>query len=187
MLRRDKQYLEALFHKHKHPDTGCLTIEQLSTVLDELAFEPLSESEMISTAFESNLQRVEGVLSLDQFQYFMLNHQRQGPIELWAQGLPLAQLVSDSFPILKGVEPLVMVSTLSSNEIEAVSAVFQQGFKKTLTKYIKELKEGLSATEQVKAVRSQNYSQSKYSSISTMACGDISAFFEGLGTRVGKK
>lgn len=54
-----------------------------------------------------------------------------------------------------------------------------------LTKSCKELGTAFAATERLGLREADGDHGSKFSSVATMSCGDIAAFYEGLGGRVG--
>jgi len=186
-------------------ERDLLPKENLKAALEEVGFKVLdSDVEAIFDGMD-----VDGDTALD-FSEFKIAVTRPSKVlkdvERWTCSMPFQQLVAAGFvqladhghkaPVLRKKDqsaenthnqkdPLRVISKCSDEEFNVVCDAVLEGCRKLLVKHHSELKIAYEALDKKKLGQSSEEDQSKFS-LNTMSCGDISAFYEGLGGRVGE-
>ena len=118
-------------------------------------------------------------LGLDEFQQAA---QGQWAGEVWAQSLPLAQLLSDTLPDCAECHRLRAISSLTAKEIRAVVEGFSEALEGMLSERVESLRKSLLAMDEHKEGPRPNR---KFQVVS-MSCGRIEDFHGGVTKRIGE-
>ena len=118
-------------------------------------------------------------LGLDEFQQAA---QGKWAGEVWAQSLPLAQLLSDALPDCAKCHRLRAISSLTAKEIRAVVEGFSEALERVLTERVESLRKSLLAMDEYEEGPRPNR---KFQVVS-MSCGRIEDFHGGVTKRIGE-
>jgi hypothetical protein len=125
--RRNEQFLQEIFDKHKSPDTAGLSKESLAQALSDLGV--CLSAEDVGELFYTQDLNSDGCISWSEF---LMVISKPSKIEHWATALPLGALLADCMPSKNDVDPLRGLSNLLSADVEAVSVCFSEGLVKLL-------------------------------------------------------
>ena len=186
-------------------DRDLLLKENLKAALEEVGFK-VHDSD-IEAIFDGMDADGDAALDLAEFKIAVTRpSQVLKDVERWTCSMPFQQLVAAGFVQLadhgskaallrkkdKTVEdgqnqkdPLRSVSKCSDEEFHVVCDAVLEGCRQLLIKHHSELKIAYEALDKQKLGKGSEEDQSKFS-LNTMSCGEISAFYEGLGGRVGE-
>ena len=111
------------------------------------------------------------------------------PLEEWAKGWPLAQLLADSIPRLddadgKGKDNLTALISLKDEHLKLVASGFAYGLEKMLKEERDRLREAFKIMEE--AQENKMAGKFEVQDVSEMKCGKIEHFHDGLAARIGK-
>jgi hypothetical protein len=116
-------------------------------------------------------------------------HQPATPLEQWVAMLPIAGMLSRSFPVCGGPGDQVLrsVSKLSDNEIHASVDVFSRALLGVLTEARADLKQMFGRVDEkaAEAAKGSDGAVSKFKTFK-MNTGTVSDYTEGIASRVGK-
>jgi hypothetical protein len=125
--RRNEQFLQEIFDKHKSPDSAGLSKESLAQALSDLGV-CLSAEDVCELFYTQDLNS-DGCISWSEFLMVISKPSR---IEHWATALPLGALLADCMPSKNDEDPLRGLSNLLSADVEAISVCFSEGLVKLL-------------------------------------------------------
>jgi hypothetical protein len=164
-------------HGSKH--SSYLSKSQLFPLLKELGVN-ITEIESEELFDEFDYCDNQG-LNLQELQLLL---QKPCRLHEWAMGLPLYELLADAMPRKPGMDPLRVVSTLTSEEIVAVCEVVRNG----LARMLKESSELLFKAFLISDKRSkESFSDGSKFSLQSMSCGNIDDFHKGIEARIGER
>jgi hypothetical protein len=109
---------------------------------------------------------------------------RQWAVEVWAKSLPLAEMLADTLPNCSGCHRLRAVSDLKEEEIIAIADGYRDGLIQVLNEHVRMLKNAYDAMA-VYATKSRT--AAKKFEVSSMSCGKIEDFHDGLQKRIGAR
>lgn len=104
--------------------------------------------------------------------------------------IPLNQLVAAAFSAVADraagkKDPLRSISKCSDDDLSLVCEALTQGLLQLCKQHSRLLREAYDTLDRKKLAPSGADDQAKFT-VSTMSCGSISAFYDGLGSRVGE-
>jgi hypothetical protein len=177
--RRNKVEVAMVFDSYSERLDGdgsaILSREKLFPVLKELGV-AIDEKEATQIFDEVDTDRT----GLD-FKELLSLLQRPSRLHEWARALPLHDLLADSIPHKPGVDPLRVVSRLTSEEIHKVCEAVSRGLERLLKEETESLKMAFFVTDH----RKGNDIGSKFN-IDPVICGNIDDFHFGVEGRIGE-
>jgi hypothetical protein len=150
----------------------------LRAALNDLDLE-VTEEEASDLYLEFDTDKADG-LDVNEFALLVKRPRR---LDEWARSLPLAEVVADSLPRKLGVDPLRVLSNMTSDDLAASLEALQQGLQRMLKQAHAELKEAFKASDARQHLGAGD-GGSKFSVIA-MSCGTISDFHAGVEARIG--
>ena len=182
--RREYAYISQVFHRHcnlveSSTDTSeFLPRCNLRAALNDLDLE-VTDEEATTLYVEFDTDDTDG-LNLDEFALIVKRPRR---LDEWARSLPLAEIVSDSLPRKLGVDPLRVLSNMTSDDLSASLEALNLGLQKMLRQAHAALQEAFKANDARQQLGSGD-GGSKFNVIA-MSCGNISDFHAGVEARIG--
>ena len=160
----------------EHGGERLLPASQVRSALQQLGV-VLDEKEVRNYLIGAGLDM--DSLGLDEFR-----RAAEGPWsgEVWAQSLPLAQLLSDALPACSGCHRLRAISSLTAEEIRAVAEGFSEALQRLLAERVEQLRDALAATDG----HTEGPGPHRKFEVVPMSCGRIEDFHGGLAKRVGE-
>jgi hypothetical protein len=189
-----------VFDKHKSPDSDSISKKKTKDALEEIGF--FFQNDEIEQLFESLDMDGNGTLDLKEFKFAASRSSKTvREIEGWTASFPFSQLAAACFiPFVENYRPPnnkdVRPQAVNKSALEIISEcadadfsvacekMLLEGFKPLLSKHLKKLQAAYTAQRKSDEKKGKEDEQSKFS-INTMSCGEIDAFYEGLGGRVG--
>ena len=177
MRRRNQNILKAIFNYYQDLEIKLVLKENLPSALADLGIE-VDETELDEILFSIDAKGDVG-LDFDEFQRAV---SRPSSVEQWFGELPLAQMVADAMPRVKGMNPLRALSTATVEQLESSCLAFSEGLLKLMKNKISSLKDLYISQD----LAESNLVAAKFE-LSKMSVGKIEDFYAGLGTRIGVK
>ena len=174
--RRDVQFLKQIFQKFQDTDSNLILKENLRSILTYLGLEG-SETDIEEIFFTVDTN-ADGGLDFNEFQRAV---SRPSSVEQWAGELPLAQLVADSMPRIKGQDPLRVVSEATEEQLENSCLAVAEVLLKLLQDKVSTLKDLYRIQEQAKP----NLAAAKFE-VSKISSGQMKDYYAGLAGRIGR-
>jgi hypothetical protein len=129
--RRNVQFLQEIFNKHKSPASDSagdgLSKASLGQALRDLGVS-LSVDELEELFYTQDLNS-DGWISWSEF---LMVVERPSKIHEWASTLPLAPLLADCMPSKDEADPVRGLSKLQTEDMQAISACFSEGLLQLL-------------------------------------------------------
>ena len=156
--------------------------ENLRLVMDELGLpydRQMSDDDLLRK-FDAN---GDGELDLEDVKIAL---QCPNKVDQFVASIPLGPLVASALmPIISQKssnekDPLRIISTCSDKELNYVVQGIRRPLLTLMRTYVNQLKESYNKMDQLKAVV-----DSQHDEVPTLSCGGVSAFYNGLGDRVG--
>jgi hypothetical protein len=181
--RRRGSFVKDIFYRYSetssiagHPK-AIIPKTRLRRVLNELDILLLDEKDVDELFHEYNFQEVNRhEIDLDEF---LLLAERPRVVDEWARSLPLADVLADAIPRMPGLDPLHVVSRLSTDEIAVICQAMLPGIERILAEAVSALKAQFQPSKDI------NWGTESKFNLIPISCGKIADFHKGVQGRIG--
>jgi Ca2+-binding EF-hand superfamily protein len=189
LARQDDDSLLRVFDTYKERDKTLLSKMNLKAALADIGCSVnIDDVEEIFSTIDTEDR---GALDFEEFKRAAARPSKVfRDLERWTTAIPFNLLVATAYlPIVERAsgrkDPLRVVSKSSEEDLISVCNAVSHGCLHLCKRYSKQLREAFEYLDKKKLAVANADDQSKFA-VNTMSCGSISAFYDGLGSRVGR-
>ena len=187
--RRDHSVVKRIFETHSTKIVdGCrhghskdiIEIKNVRAITDDLLIPHNSEND--EELFKYLDANCDGEVDYEDIKVVL---ERPNKVEQWIASIPLGQLIASAFsPIIcrdtTEKDPLRIISRCSDQDLSLIYQGITNGFLTLMRTSVDELESSYQKMDAMKA-------QDGPDSLRTLSCGEVSAFYNGLGDRIGEQ
>ena len=188
LLRQDEDSMKKAFDRHKDADKNTLPKRILKLALADVGLS--IQSDELEALLASMETEDSSALDYNEFKRASARPSKVlRDLESWTASIPLCELVAAAFTAVADQtaakkDPLRAISKCSDDDFAVIFEGLAEGFLTLCKQHGKKLREAYDILDKKKVSLSGD-DQSKFT-VNAMSCGSISAFYDGLGSRVGK-
>jgi hypothetical protein len=189
LKRQDESYLKKHFDRHKEesePGKFFIPKRKMRAALDDIGL--CVEKDDVEALFQILDIDGDGILDWSEFKIAASRPSKLlKELERWTASMPFHQLIAVALlPIVEAASDKKETLRLICNceDLSLLYDTMTDGCKQLFVKFLNQLKDSYAALDKKKLNIGSEDDGSKFS-INTMSCGEISAFYDGLGSRVG--
>ena len=189
MLRQDEDSMKKVYDRHKDADKNILFKKNLKDALADVGL--LIQGEELEGLLASIDTEDSSALDYNEFKRASMRPSKvQRDLESWTASIPFGELFAAAFCAVADrtaakKDPLRAISKCSDDDLAVIFEGLSEGILTLFKQHGRQLREAYDVLDKKKLSPSSADDQSKFT-VNPMSCGSISAFYDGLGSRVGK-